>query len=273
MFKKLVSILLTITLFYNISAIAFAADSPYTVTKENIYGANRITIEYHTEDLHIKSVTTSGYRTTSVYTNDINEFDLYISEYSEMYEIDNNFTNENMIQNTLFSYVNDNHLGHFSNNDPLNGNIAVPYQYLVERYICEFKDSTYYFHYTDNQYVLQFNAETIGITTTNSYIVSHCTGFRDELIAYDNNIRKAFTDTLGFLPGTGTVVAIAQAYDSYVNSGLSGETLINSLAAVCSVVPGLSDITTVAALASHLGLAYANNQNAKTHFNTVKSYT
>ena len=224
----------------------------------------------------------AGFRTTSVYNQSSLEMDLYMSEYSEKYDLETSHLTKSEALNDLNSYKSDKYLGHFSLDE--NSLFSEPYnnssdafnvtsQYLVTKYVSEYLDA-YYYHYSDDQHLLKFSGNAFSIFTTDSFIINTCSTFKSNLMSYDSKHLDIIIDIVGYVPYGGTAAAITQAITEVIsNEGMTSDTLFDAVMILVTSIPGIGAIANTGLLVSDLALAYAYYHDAKNAYNTVKSYT
>lgn len=269
MFKKTISIILTIVIIFGISIPCFA-NTNITITSTKIGDTNVVVAEYKKGNSNIKTTYMLGYKMTTVTDSTTNEMDFYSSEYSSKYDVTDN-TDYNFLVLENLDYTNDNYIGHYILDNSFQFDIS-PRQYLKEKYISDYSNS-YYFRYTDDQYVLKLNGDIVGIFTTVAREIQYCTDFLSDIKSFDTSFYNVLHDGLSEVPIVSTVIAVVDVYNAYKN-GYGTQELANAvfsaIISCCKELKPALKIISAANIVSNMAITSASYSNAKYNHGQIK---
>lgn len=274
--KKILSTILVLVILFTSSITSYATNTlQYTITKGDINGVKNITIEYKEDDKNIRTVIGSGYRFTTTINKVTGVSELYISENSEEFIVDENYNNLNELVLNCNEYIYDRHQGRFTINTDIEPRAGVIHRRT------ESLTGSYMRHYSDGKYSLKWINDSFYSYSTTTYVNTYSYKFAETLEEIDGFIPTTLFDVLGVLSKPANVVGqfmsliytITQDYDNAKKIEAAKEEFVNRINTGVLSIAGIgSAYVAPISLAMTLCDLGMKGIDADLYFNYVKPY-
>ena len=142
---------------------------------------------------------------------------------------------------------------------------------IISSYDSVFADF-YYYRYSGNAFLVNNNGTTHSFKSNDSSRILKALSFKDCIMDIDYYTEQAMLGGLGYIPYFGTALEYIELAYSIQEDGLTGETAIKAIDAICATIPLLSTFYNTTFTISNGALAQASRLNAKTLFDQLLKY-
>lgn len=271
--KKLTAFLLSFCLLTSSSAFSvFAAtnNSVVSVIQQNEKGITQAKYTIVEEDKTIVVVISDGIKVTNVDSHQ-GYYEIYMTDPKPEYFIDEDFDLNTITIDELTSYANDQYLCKVSNGAGCNQLDATMRRPIISSYSATFVDSSYY-RYSGNYFSVKHKGVTHSFQTNDSNRLNLAINFKKQLMDIDSYTTDTMMGAFGYIPYVGTAIEYIELAYSIEQKGLSPETAIKTIDAICATIPVLSTVYNTAFTITNGAVAQAARLTANNIFVQLQKF-